>query len=233
MGGAGGELANHAMGPLVLFGQDLLGGVFSGPGSRWQQMTASYETRRLQGLANVNDSQVHYEEWNRIAASDVKSALESQLARRAEAKANALGQQWGLFRLKPVQALGAAVYVAQGRPVVVRLLDDLELTSRSTLVNRSGQLAFQSPWVSTAFDYNFNAPEHFDPARPDIRDERFKISLSRWIPYVHVNAGFNYGSSTQGWSATILKPINEKVACEWNSNSLTETQVKLRFEHRL
>lgn len=175
---------------------------------KFQDMNRDYELKSEYGLMN----QATYEEQQGRMAGFRQDMMNTVAAHETSVHKDALTQATDRApELKSAAAVGygaAALY--SGRPFRVRVTDDTLLQASTSIRQRSAAMGVTSSIVNAGVSVNLMNPQTYDPMTPPTLDpslngERYKVSISRDVPFLGISSQVAYGTTSNTVTASVSR----------------------------
>jgi hypothetical protein len=177
---------------------------------QYQDRTRDYDMRATYGLNTTVDQQTYTNDISALAKSMAFSAKNTYSG--IYGKGFAQGEKNGDVDQTIVTAGGVGAIVS-GATIPFKLGGDSKGTWSGDAINQRGQLNVMSPVVNARVDICVKNPsaDASQPLSPDAALERYKVSLSKPLPF-ELNSAFTYGSTSNSYQASLSRQIYDHIS---------------------
>ncbi|MDR3605781.1 MAG: hypothetical protein P4M08_00195 [Oligoflexia bacterium] len=180
---------------------------------QYDDLNRNYEIRRDYGLMAPNyDEQVHAGQISDLGHNAMQrfQTYEGEKVKKS-AEANPDLQPL----MAPAAVMGGAMAVYRGTGVNLYRDGDIKVRAKASFRNRTTGLELNSPLVHGSLDMTATAPSTLDPTvisplDPAARAERYRLSLSRLLPF-DFSSGLSYGTTTSTMSASLSRKLTNNL----------------------
>lgn len=177
---------------------------------KFQDLNRDYELRSQYGLMN---GAAYQEQQGRM------QGFSQQMMSSVAAHETAIHQgdlQKAVDRapeLKSAAAVGyGAVALYSGKPFHVRVTDDMLVQASTSLRQRTAAMGMTSSIVNAGVSVNLMNPQTYDPMTPPTLDpslngERYKVSVSRNVPFLGITSQVAYGATSNTVTASVSRAL--------------------------
>jgi hypothetical protein len=209
---------------------------------QYDDINRDYEFRRSYGLVDSYSEQAHTDQMSSLGQSAMQR-FESYNGQQTEQGAKAMmNRNPDLHPLMgPIGVVGGAAALYRGSGVNMRVTDDTKVRAKASVRDRTGGLELNSPVIHGSIDMKVSTPSTVDPSAPPpldplSRDERYRVSLSRALPF-DIASGISYGTTTSTMSASLSKRLTTNLTAvvgaartmDQNLEALSPSEQSLKF----
>ncbi len=211
---------------------------------KYEDINRDYDMRHTYGLSSAFgvDDQNHMNQMGDLG-HDAMQRAESYQGEKAKTSVTTNPNMQPL--MAPAAVVGGAAALYRGSGVNVINQGDYKLRAKASLRNQTTGLELSSPVVHGSVDMTMTAPSNVDPNSPppldpSARTERYRLSLSRNLPF-DISSGFNYGTTTSTMSASLSRKLTKSLTAVVGASktmdptveSITPSEQSLRLMYGL
>jgi hypothetical protein len=197
---------------------------------RFERLQSEYESRDVSAYGAVNAERQYLERVARLRDEAMRK-FQADLGRRQGRRlTRRLKNEGAIEKIgTPGQVLAAAAGLSLGRPLRLRFGDSAQLFWRSQIQRRTGTVLLRHQLFDSQVDYwgrNADTLDGFSAQdlawfNPDGRPERYRVKVSRHVPFFDLDSAVIYGGTTQMVSASLTKRFTDEVSAEFSTSRAT------------
>lgn len=191
-----------------------------------QDLNRGYEMRERYGLISKEEQAAHFAQMESFSKDMVWDVGNHHIRDvRTKAERNASPELRAVARHMALVA-GAYAFLYRGEALRFRLGDSAEMSARTSVQSRSGQVGLASEAIN---GYVAVA------AAGDAHHDQLRAGVSRTIPVLDISSGLSYGANTQTMTASVSKQLSHHLTGVVDSSrsaivdQANEDSVKLLF----
>jgi hypothetical protein len=219
---------------------------------QYEDMNRDYDQRSRAGLSNPTVEQAHLGAMSDFS-NHVRDEIENRKLQRTGDEAVHVVEKDEIVRTALVPgAVAAGLWI--GRPVSLRLTEDMKFSFRTSIRDHFSAVEFHSPFLFGSFEYHSQAADNYTLIAPtnvdftqaldfnhivDFGAEKYQFKVVRQLPIVDLNGTVFYGSSSNVVASSLTKQLTPNLAAvvdsiyylsPYDPDHVLEERLRLKYD---